>query len=98
MLSIKVVIHLEYTERFLSVCALYYAIKKCRQIPDHLVCSVKHYFRFGTGLPRGGAPKGGQPSSGRREGGGNGWGVRMQPTATRGPDVGFTGDNMHWHR
>ncbi len=25
-------------------------------------------------------------------------GARMQPTATRGPDVGFAGDNMHWHR
>ncbi len=27
-------------------------------------------------------------------GGGNGGGARMQPTATRGPDVGFAGDNI----
>ncbi len=50
MLSIKFVIHSD------SYPSVFYTIlyNEYRQIPDHLVCSVKHYFRFGTGLPRGG--------------------------------------------
>ena len=86
-----------YSDSYTSV---FYTIlyNEYRQIPDHLVYSVKHYFRFGTGLQRGGAPKGGQPKSRQVEGGGNGGGARMQLTATRGPDVGFAGDNMYWYR
>ncbi len=89
ILPIKIVIHSDsYPSAFYTI--LY---NEYREIPDYLVYSVKHYFRYGTGLPRGGTSKGGQTSS--CWGGG---GARMQPTATRGPDVGFPGDNMHWHR